>query len=170
MLTFRPLHAIRTLVLGTAATLVLCVPAIVLAQSAAPAPAAAKSTTAPTAAKSTTATKKHHSAAEEQTEMNEHLQKMKEHLKLTDDQVVKVREIMQSKMSEMSELSAKYKGQPSTPETKAAMEKAHKELHADFESKLAGVLSAEQMTEYKKMSAEHKKESAKEEKAEEAKK
>jgi len=103
--------------------------------------------------------------------MNEHLAKMTERLKLSDDQVAKVREIMQSKMGEMKALRAKYKGQPSTPENKAAMEKDHQALHASIEEKLATVLSAEQMTEYKKMSAEHmKKESPAEEKAEEAKK
>lgn len=155
MITFRPLHAVRMLAL---ASLLVCAPAVVLAQASAP---AAK---APVA-------KKHvnRAAAAEQSEMNEHLAKMAEQLKLTDDQVAKVREIMQSKMTEMKTMKAKYKGMPATPENKAAMEKDRQAMHADIETKLATVLSPEQMTEYKKMSAEHmKKESA--EKAEEAKK
>lgn len=160
-----PSQSLRLLALAAAAALVLGAP--VMAQAEGTASGSATSS-------ATTAMKKHAKGGEdEQTEMNEHLQKMTKKLKLTDDQVPKVREILQSKMSEMSEMRAKYKDEPRTPENKAAMEKAHQELHADIEAKLASVLTPEQMTAYKKMSAEHmKKESAKEEKeeAKEAKK
>src|SRR5258708_3289990 len=105
MMSSRRLPAIRMLAWATGATLGLCVPAVVMAQGSAPA-----------TAKATTATAKKHvnrGAAADQAEMNEHLAKMTERLKLSDDQVAKVREIMQSKMGEMKALRAKYKGQPS---------------------------------------------------------
>jgi hypothetical protein len=145
------------------AACVLCVPVVAHAQGTAATPTAAT----PTATKSTTKNHAKAAATEERNELNEHVQMMTERLKLTDDQVAKVREILQSKSTQMSELRAKYKGQLATPENRASIAKAHEELHADIEAKLAQVLTTDQMTEYKKMAAEHmKKESEKDAKAE----
>src|SRR5260221_10316855 len=91
----------------------------------------------------------------EKNEKSEHLQKLSQRLKLTTDQTAKVKTIMDAQWAQSSELRAKYKGQPSTPENKAAMESARKDLHADTDAKLAQVLTADQMTEFKKMRAEH---------------
>ena len=165
MLTSSPLNVVRTLVLAAAAAFVVSLAATVGAQSSpAPVPAAKNSSWA--------ATKSHArgGAAEEQNEMSERLQQMTHRLKLTDDQVAKVKSIFAAKKVQASELRAKFKGQPATAESKVAMEKARKDLHADTDAKLAQVLTADQMTEYKTMRAEHKKnEGAKEEKEEEAK-
>ncbi len=102
-------------------------------------------------------TKKHarSEAAEAKNEKGEHLQKLSQRLKLTADQTAKVKSIMEAQWAQSRELRAKYKGQTSTPESKAALESARKDLHADTEAKLAQVLTADQMTEFKKMRAEH---------------
>ena len=81
--------------------------------------------------------------------------KLTERLKLTDDQAAKVKSIFEARMTQKAELRAKYKGGSATPETRAAFEKARKDLHADTDAKLAAVLTAGQMTEYQKISAEH---------------
>ena len=83
------------------------------------------------------------------------MQKLTARLKLTDEQVPKVQAIMEAKRAEVAEFRAKYKGQPVTPESKAAMEKAQRDFHADTDAKLAQVLTPSQMTEYKKMRHEH---------------
>ena len=157
----RSLSVVRPLVLVALAAFVLGVPVVARAQTSAPAPAKTKSTS--------TVAMEHskESAAEEQ---KERLQQMTQRLKLTEDQAAKVKSIFEAQKVQATELQAKYKGQPTTPENKAAMEKAHKDIHADTDAKLAQVLTADQMTEYKKMRAEHmKKEGAKEEKEEVAK-
>ena len=161
MLSPRPLDAVRPLVLALAAALVLGVPVVAVAQPAAPATTKTKATSA--------VTKKRvkGDAAEDQNEMNRHLQEMTKRLKLTEDQAAKVKSIMVAHETQAGELRAKYKGQPVTAESKAEMKKAHEDLHADTEAKLAQVLTPEQMTAWKKMRAEHlKKEGAKEEKEE----
>ena len=94
-------------------------------------------------------------ASEAQGERDEHFQKMTKRLKLTDDQAARMKTIMQAQWTESSEMRARYKGQPATPENKATMEKARKNLHAETDAKMAQVLNADQMTEYKKMRAEH---------------
>jgi Spy/CpxP family protein refolding chaperone len=114
--------------------------------------------------------KHHKDAADEQKEMNKHIQKLTKSLKLTDEQVEKVKPILEAHMAAANELHAKYEGQPSTPESKAEMKKAHEDLHADTDAKLAQVLTADQMVKYKKMMAKRmKKEEAKEEKEEKEK-
>ena len=160
----RPLSTARPLVLAAVAALVLGLPAVAGAQASSPAGAAPKP--------ASTVSRKHAKggAAEEQNEKSERLQRMTQRLKLNDEQVAKVKSIFEAQIVQMTELRAKYKGQPTTPENRAAMEKARKDLHADTDAKLAQVLTADQMTEYTKMRAEHmKKEGAKEEKEEEAK-
>ena len=162
MLAFPRQHVVRPVVLAALAAFVLGVPGTVAAQTSPP--AKTKSTW--------TAGKKHArgGAGGEQKELSEHLQMMTQRLKLTDDQVARVKVILQEQMTASNELRARYKGQPATPESRAAMEKAHKELHAGTDAKLAEVLTADQMTEYKKMWSEHMKKSGmKEEKEEEAK-
>lgn len=150
MIAVRRPNVVRPLVLAaTTAAFVLALSAVVVAQASAAASTTPKSTS--------TVTRKHArgGAADEQNEMSEHLQKMTERLKLTDDQAAKVKAIMQAQWTASSELRAKYKGQPVTAENKAAMVKARKDLHADTEAKLAQVLTADQMAEYKKMRTEH---------------
>jgi Spy/CpxP family protein refolding chaperone len=140
MLKFRSIFELRTLALVATAACVLC------------APMAARAT-------STTAKKSHGKAAasEERAELNEHLQQMTDRLSLTDDQVTKVREILKSRATQMNEVRAKYKGQMDTPENKSTLAKARQDVHADTQAKLARVLSASQMAEYKKMNVEHRK-------------
>ena len=163
MITSRPLKVVRPLVLVAGAAFILGLPVVAMASGY----GSAAST------KSTSHVSKRHakgSAADEQNEMNRRLQKMTQRLKLTPDQVVKVKDIMQAHATEASELRAKYKGQTATAENRAAMEKAHKDLHANLDAKLAQVLTADQMSEYKAMRAEHmKREGTKEEEKEEAK-
>jgi Spy/CpxP family protein refolding chaperone len=146
---------LRKLALVTAAACVLCASMVVGARASASAPATSKSSTATTShAKAAT--------SEGRTEVNERLEKMTDHLSLTDDQVTKVREILQYRSAQLSELHAKYKGRLDTPENKATQEKARQELHAKIEAKLAHVLTAGQMAEYRKMGTERtKKTSAK---------
>lgn len=62
-------------------------------------------------------------AAGEKRESEERMQKMATRLKLTNDQVTKVQAIMQDKHARMTEMREQYKGQPVTPERKAAMMK-----------------------------------------------
>jgi Spy/CpxP family protein refolding chaperone len=142
MLSSRPRSAVRPVVLAALAALVLGLPVVAGAQTSTPAPAKAKS--------ASTVAKRHakRGAAEEQKEQSERLQQMTQRLKLTDDQVAKVKSIFEAQKVQATELRAKFKGQSTTPENKAAMEKAHKDLHADTEAKLAQVLTADQMTEY----------------------
>ena len=115
----------------------------------------AAKTAGPASKSNATATKQNvrGNKAEEQ---NERIQKMAKRLKLSDDQVAKVQSIMQAGWTEMSDLRAKYDSQPRTPENKAAMEQARKDLHEKTQASLAQVLTADQMTEFKKMRAEHK--------------
>jgi hypothetical protein len=164
MLTSRSLNVVRTLVLAAVSAIVVGIPAIVGAQTPAPTPAVKQSSAAATRkqARST--------VGKEQSEQSERLQKMIQRLKLTDEQVAKVKSILADKQVQADQLRAKFKGQTATPESKAAMEKAHKDLRADTDAKLAQVLSADQMAEYKTIRGEHRKhEGAKEEKEEEAK-
>jgi hypothetical protein len=148
MLKSRSFFDLRTLARVAAAACVLCAPMVVRA---------AGSTAAPSAAKSSTAKKSHGkpAASEERVDLNEHLQQMTERLNLTDDQVAKVREIMKSNSARMSALHAEYKGRLDTPENKSTMAKARQEVHASTQAKLAHVLTAGQMAEYRKMSTEH---------------
>jgi Spy/CpxP family protein refolding chaperone len=162
--TRKPIVSRLLVLAASTAAFVLGTSIVVVAQTAAPTPAASKSAPA--------VPKKHTrgGAAEEQNEMSRHFQKMTQRLKLTDDQVAKVKPIMQAQWAESNELRAKYKGRPATPENKAALEKAREDLHASSEAKLAQVLSADQMTEFKKMRAEHmKKEGTEKDEKEEAK-
>jgi Spy/CpxP family protein refolding chaperone len=94
-------------------------------------------------------------AAEGKNRRSEHLQKLSQRLKLTADQTASVKAIMDAQWAQSRELRDKYKGQAWTPENKAAMESARKDLRADTDTKLAQVLTADQMTEFKKMRAEH---------------
>ncbi len=149
MLTSRRQNFVRLLALTAAAALVIGMPAI----AAAEAPASAASS-----AGSSSALKKRHAragAAEEQRQLNMHVQKLTEGLKLSDDQATKVRSILQGRATQAKELRAKFRGEAATPENRAALEKAYRELHADTDTKLAAVLTAEQLTEYRKISAEH---------------
>ena len=163
MIASRPLKVVRPLVLVAGAAFILGLPIVAMASASGPAAASTKSTSH--------VSKRHAkgSAAEEQNEMSRRLQKMTQRLKLTPDQVVRVKEIMQAHATEASELRAKFKSQPATAETKSAMEKAHKELHADTDARLAQVLTADQMSEYKLMRAEHMKREGMKEEKEEAK-
>jgi len=160
MLSPRPFDVARPLVLALTAALILGVTAVAFGQPAAPATSETKATA--------TATKKHASreAAEDKNEMNKHLQQMTKRLKLTDDQAAKVKSIMEAQRAQASELRAKYKGQPVTTESKAEMKKAREDLRADTEAKLSQVLTPDQMTEWKKLRAEHMKKEGKEEKEE----
>jgi Spy/CpxP family protein refolding chaperone len=130
---------------------------------------AATAASAPPQTRSTaTETKRHPrgDAAEEQKEQGKHLQKLTQRLKLTSDQAVKVKSIMEAQRAEWRELRAKYKSEPAAQENKSAMEKARADLHASTEAKLAQVLTADQMSEFKKMRAEHMKKHEREEKEE----
>lgn len=154
MQKFRPSQEIRTLALATAAALMLVAPA-------------ARAEQGSTAASTKSAAEASKHAKHQQDEMNEHVAKLTKELKLTPDQQVKVKDIVQTMWTQKQEFHAKYKDTPSTPEAKLEMEKAHQELHASIEASFAQVLTPEQMTEYKKMNAEHmKKKAAKVEKAE----
>jgi len=138
-------NAVRSVVLAaTTAAFVLCMSVVVVARSSAHEATAAVTTK-----------QARSEAAEAQGERDEHFQKMSKRLKLTDDQAAKVKSIMEAQWAQSSELRAKYKGQPVTPENKAAMKNARKDLHASTDAKIAEVLTATQMTEFKKMRAEH---------------
>jgi Spy/CpxP family protein refolding chaperone len=145
----RPFDVVRPLALALSAALILGVTAVAFGQTAAPDTKATKTTS--------TVTKKHarKEAAEDRNEMSKHLQNMTKRLKLTDDQAAKVKSIMEAHEAQGSELRAKYKGQPVTAESKAEMKKEREALHADAEAQLGQVLTPEQMTEWKKMRAEH---------------
>ena len=147
MSTPRSLQSVRSLVLAATAAFVIGVPAIALAERSTPAATHAKATVGERRFKG--------DAAGEKRESEERMQKMTTRLKLTNDQVAKVQAIMQAKRTRMTELGARYKGQPETTENKAARMKARKELHADTDARIAQVLNASQMTEYNKMRAEH---------------
>ena len=144
MIAARSRSVVRPLVLAATTAAFVLAMSVVVAQ-------------APAHAATTAVTKKHarNEAAETKNEKSEHLQKMTERLKLTADQTARVKSIMDAQWAQSRELRAKNKGQPSTPENKAAMENARKDLHADTDAKLAQVLTADQMTEYKKMHTEH---------------
>jgi len=149
MIVARWPNTVRMFVLvTTTAAFVLCMSLVVAQTSAA----------APTATKSTSTVSRRHArgdAAEAQNRRSEHFQKLTQRLKLTDDQATRVKSIMDARWAQSSELRAKYQGQPATPESKAAMKQARKELHADTDAKLAQILTADQMTEFKMMRAEH---------------
>ena len=79
---------------------------------------------------------------------------MKERLKLTDDQVAKVKPILADSMKSMMEMREKYgppqPGEGPSEEMMAAMRKNRE----DTNKKLSEVLSKDQMTEYEKMMSE----------------
>ena len=143
MIAARRQDFVRMLVLAaTTAAFALCMSVVVVAQSS---------------AHNATVSAKHarNEANEAQGERDERFQKMTKHLKLTDDQSTRMKAIMQEQWTESGELRAKYKGQSNTPENKAAMMNARKDLHASTDAKIAQVLTAPQMTEYRKMRADH---------------
>jgi len=176
MPAFHSRHTTRSLALGAITALILGAPAVVMAQES-PAtkapdkPAEAKAASEKVEAKAveakteTKATEK----AEEKTEsnateksaddrakmMSERFDRMTKSLKLTDEQKEKVRPIMVEEMTRARAMREKFEGKPMTAETHAAMEKEHKELWAEEDAKLAQVLTPDQMTELKKMRAEH---------------
>src|SRR5258706_3350279 len=164
MLTSRPRTLIRLLALSAAAAFVLGMPVMAATEAAvstavkAPAITAA-TTSAPTTAsvRSTSTLKKkraHSGAPEEQNELNVHVRKLTETLKLSDDQELKVKSIFQARMTQAAELRAKFRGEPATPENRAAFEKARSGLRAETDAKLAQVFTADQMTEYRKLMTE----------------
>jgi Spy/CpxP family protein refolding chaperone len=157
----RSVHAARLAAI-LAAALVISAPVVVFGQPA--------TSTPPTVKASSTKARSKHVKAARKDELQEHLALMTERLKLTDEQREKVRPILQAHMDQARELRAQYKGKTGTPEAKAALKKAHEDLHADMDAKLAQVLTPDQMAEFKKMQAEHMakegKEGAKEEKEE----
>ena len=79
---------------------------------------------------------------------------MKERLKLTDDQVAKVKPILADSMKSMMEMREKYgrpqPGEGPSEEMMAAMRKNRE----DTNKKLSEVLTKDQMTEYEKMMSE----------------
>src|SRR5882724_3380236 len=165
---------VRLMALSAAAVFALGVPVVAATKTAtrAPATAAAKvpataksSATTAASAQSTSALKKkraHNGAAAEQSELNAHVRKLTESLKLSDEQEVQVKSILQARMGRAAELRAKFKGEPATPENRAALEKARDGLRAETDAKLAQVLTIDQMVEYRKIMNEHAKEEAKE--------
>lgn len=164
MSTTRSEYFARPMLLASVAAFVLGLPLAVATLTTSPA-------SAETSASSTVTMKNKRSAADEQKEFNEHLQKITKRLKLNADQAAKVKAIMVDQMAQKTALKARYKDQAMTADDKATMDQAKKALHADTDARLAKVLTADQMAEYSKMRAEKMKkhEHAKEEKAEEAK-
>jgi hypothetical protein len=136
--------ATRMLISSAFAVLVLGASALVMAEGSAPAASSAKSEM-----KSEMKTDKD---GGKENWLDERMEHMTKRLKLTDEQKVKVKPILMDQMTKMHELRAKYEGKP---EGKAAMDKERKELWADADEKLALVLNADQVTELKKMRAEH---------------
>jgi Spy/CpxP family protein refolding chaperone len=133
---------VNLLVLGAFAGL-LAAPALVLAQGS-----------EPTTSKTTTATSstKHKTMSNE--EFDEHVNKVAEKLKLSDDQKEKFKTIMSGQRDKMKDMRAKYKGKTMTADDKAEMKKDMEALQADTDSQLSTVLTPDQMTEYKKMRSE----------------
>ena len=133
---------VNLLVLGAFAGL-LAAPALVLAQGSET--ATSKTTTA-------TSTTKHHQMSSE--DFDEHVNKVAEKLKLSDDQKDKFKTIMTAQRDKARDLHAKYKGKTMTADEKAEMKKDMEALQADTDSQLSSVLTPDQMTEYKKMRTE----------------
>jgi Spy/CpxP family protein refolding chaperone len=136
---------VHLLVLGAFAGL-LAAPALVLAQG-----------TEPTTSKTTTATSttKHHQMSNE--DFDEHVNKIAEKLKLSDDQKEKFKTIMSAQRDKMKDIRAKYAGKGGknmSAEDKAALKKDMQDLQADTDTQLASVLTPEQLAEYKKMRSE----------------
>jgi hypothetical protein len=77
------------------------------------------------------------------------LKAMADTLKLTADQRAKVKPILMGQADQVKALRAKYMGQAKTPETQAAMAKEMQAIREAGDAKLAQVLSADQMTQYK---------------------
>ena len=165
MIKSRPLFVARMLVLGAAATFVMVNAPVARAEVPAPAPAAvtAQANKAEANAKGR--------EAKGAKSANERFARLTKQLKLTPDQQGKVKPIVIEEMAQWSALRDKYAAQPTTADSKVAMDKERDAMHAEFDGKLARVLTADQMAELKKMHAEHVKHaSAKEEKEEKGEK
>jgi len=136
---------VNLLVLGAFAGL-LAAPALVLAQGSEP------TTSKTSTATASTASTKHHQMSNE--DFDEHVNKVADKLKLSDDQKEKFKTIMTGQRDKMKDLHAKYKGKTMTADEKAEMKKDMAALQADTDSQLSSVLTPDQMTEYKKMRSE----------------
>ena len=90
-----------------------------------------------------------------QKRMEHRLTMMKEHLKLSADQEAKIRTIFEQNHTKMQALFEKHgrpeRGQKPGAEQMAAM----KQLRQETRDQLAGVLTADQMTQWKSMQKEH---------------
>lgn len=86
--------------------------------------------------------------------MERQITDMKDRLKLTDEQLAKVKPILETQMKQMAELREKFPrpepGNPPSEEMMTAMTKMREESNA----KIAAILTAEQQEEFKKFSSE----------------
>jgi len=131
-------------ILGCAAVTVLSIPLIARAQGSAP-PAAAKPMPAPAAA----ALKSPAATSYLRTEVDRQLKAMADSLKLTSQQRTSLRPILVDHANQLRQLHDKYA--PVTPANREAMMKEVQTLRDATDSKMAGVLSADQMAQFKKM-------------------
>jgi len=85
------------------------------------------------------------------TEVDHQLKQMADSLKLTPQQRANARPILLDHAYQVKQLRDKYVGMERTPANREAMTKEMQTLREATDTKLAGVLSADQMTQYKKM-------------------
>jgi hypothetical protein len=138
-------------ILALAALSIAALPLVAMAQgssqpSAASTPAAtAKSMPAPGGPKAGMSKDAMKAEAQRQLKM------MSEQLKLTPDQQDKAKAILMDQAAQLKQMRAKYAGMEKNDANKAAMKKDWQDIRDAGDAKMAEVLSADQMTQYKAM-------------------
>ena len=84
-------------------------------------------------------------------EVQRQLKTMSQQLKLTPDQRDKAKAILMDQASQLKQMRTKYAGMEKNDANKAAMKKDVEDLRDATDAKMAEVLSADQMTQYKAM-------------------
>jgi hypothetical protein len=142
------------MMLGLAALSLVTMPLIALAQNATPTaatPAQGSSAQPPAAGTSkpmAMPTGKHDAMKDE---VQRQLKVMADSLKMTPEQREKAKPILMDHANQLKDMRAKYTSMEKTPANKEAMKKDMLALRDATDAKLAQVLNADQMTQYKAM-------------------
>jgi hypothetical protein len=163
-------------ILALAALSIAALPLVALAQSSQPsasgqaapeksapaqatptqaAPATAAQATPAKSAPTASTSKSGMSSSAKKDEVQRQLKMMADQLKLTPDQRDKCKAILTDNAAQLKQIHAKYTGMEKNDANKAAMKKDMTDLRDASDAKMAEVLSADQMTQYKAMREAH---------------
>jgi len=140
----------RRVILALAALSIAALPLVALAQGSAQPSASGQSAPAKSAPAAGMA-KPGMSRDAMKDEVQRQLKMMADSLKMTPDQREKAKAILMDHASQVQQMRAKYAGMEKNDANKAAMKKDMESLRDATDAKMAQVLSADQMTQYKAM-------------------